>query len=227
MYTAGVPGRCGRPSIILLDRPSLVTKPAQPSDSAPSDLNGFDLFAFCRKGGSVSGEVPVRELPRILAETAGNAPATAASESFAFTATGFAREEAVEPGAPVTQRLFLDLTVNGQVWSDCQRCLQVFAEPIATSTRFEVMPTEEAADAAPMDDDEVDVIVGSKRFSLLELIEDEVLLALPTAPKHTVCPAVHESLVTGADGQVEPEGEPEEEKRPSPFAALASLKTKH
>lgn len=203
-----------------------MTKPTPPSDL---DLSAFDLFAFCRKGGSLAGEVPVRELPRILAETAQAAPATAADEKFSFTAGGSVLEEAAEPGAPVAQRLFLDLTVDGQVWVDCQRCLQVFAEPIATSMRFEVMPTEEAADAAPMDDDEVDVIVGSKRFSLLELIEDEVLLALPTAPKHAVCPDVHESLVTGADGLVEPqpEAEPEEEKRPSPFAALASLKTKH
>ncbi|MNS67382.1 hypothetical protein D3C72_1006320 [compost metagenome] len=90
-----------------------------------------------------------------------------------------------------------------------------------------MVESEEAADAAPMDDDEVDVIAGSKRFSLLDLIEDEVLLALPVAPKHDVCPTVHESLVTGSDGEAQPEAEPEEEKRPSPFAALAGLKTKH
>jgi uncharacterized protein len=201
-----------------------MTQPTQPSDI---DLTGFDLFAFCRTGGSATGEVPVRDMPRVLAEYAPDAPATAADEVFAYTATGLAREEAVEPGTPPVRRLFLDLDVTGKVWVDCQRCLQVFAEPIATSMRFEVMASEADADAAPMDDDDIDVIAGSKSFSLLELMEDEVLLALPTAPKHEVCPSVHESLVTGADGQVEPEAEPEEEKRPSPFAALAGLKTKH
>jgi uncharacterized protein len=193
----------------------------------PIDLRELDLFAFCRKGESAAGEVATRDLPRILAETAADAPASAPDEMFAYKASGFMREEAAEPGAPVTQRLFLDLDVDGRVWLDCQRCLQVYAEPIGTSMRFEVMASEETADAAPMDDDEIDVIVGSKRFSLLELIEDEVLLALPVAPKHAVCPAVHESLVTGTDGEVEPEAPPEEEKRPSPFAALAGLKTKH
>jgi uncharacterized protein len=192
------------------------------------DLRELDLFAFCRKGGSAAGEVAARDLPRILAETAAQAPVSAADEVFAYTATGFAREEASEPGAPAVQRLFLDLAVNGRVWLNCQRCLEGYAEPVATSMRFEVFATDEAADSAPMDDDELDAIVGSKRFSLLELIEDEVLLALPAAPKHAVCPAVHESLVTGADGEVEPEAAPEEEeKRPSPFAALAGLKTKH
>ena len=140
---------------------------------------------------------------------------------------GFVREEASAPGAPVSQRLFVDVTVNGRVWLDCQRCLGIYPEPIATDLRFEVVASEEAADEVPMDDDELDVLVGSKKFSVLELIEDEVLLALPTAPKHEVCPTVHESLVTGADGEVEPEAPPAEEKRPSPFAALAGLKTKH
>lgn len=193
----------------------------------PIDLRALDLFAMCRKGESLAGDVAVRDLPRILAETAAQAPASAPDETFAYTATGFVREEAAEPGAPVARRLFLDVTVQGRIWLDCQRCLAPYAEPIDTATRFEVVESEEAADAAPMDDDEVDVIAGSKRFSLLDLIEDEVLLALPVAPKHDVCPTVHESLVTGSDGEAQPEAEPEEEKRPSPFAALAGLKTRH
>ncbi|MBB2916399.1 DUF177 domain-containing protein [Cupriavidus alkaliphilus] len=193
----------------------------------PIDLRALDLFAMCRKGESLAGDVAVRDLPRILAETAAQAPASAPDETFAYTATGFVREEAAEPGAPVAQRLFLDVTVQGRMWLDCQRCLAPYAQPIDAATRFEVVESEEAADAAPMDDDEVDVIAGSKRFSLLELIEDEVLLALPVAPKHDVCPTVHESLVTGSDGEAQPEAEPEEEKRPSPFAALAGLKTRH
>jgi len=33
-----------------------------------------------------------------------------------------------------------------------------------------------------------EVVVGSKSFNMMELIEDEALLALPLAPKHDVCP---------------------------------------
>ncbi|ABF09310.1 DUF177 domain-containing protein [Cupriavidus metallidurans] len=205
-----------------------MSQPTQPVASAGAfDLRETDLFAFCRKGSNATGDVATRDLPRILAETAADAPASAPDETFHYTVAGSVRDEAVEPGTPVVQRLFLDVAVNGRVWLDCQRCLGVYAEPIATEMCFEVVVSEAAAEAAPMDDDETDVIVGSKKFSVLELIEDEVLLALPTAPKHAVCPSVHESLVTGADGEVEPEAPPEEEKRPSPFAALASLKTKH
>ncbi|MFJ1258680.1 DUF177 domain-containing protein [Cupriavidus sp. CuC1] len=195
----------------------------------PIDLRALDLFAFCRAGDAATGEVAARDLPRIIAETAAQAPASAPDEVFSYTLSGFVEEEANEPGKPAVERLFIDLAVNGRVWLDCQRCLRVYKQPIATDMCFEVVASEADADAAPMDDDELDVIVGSKRFDLLTLIEDEVLLALPVAPKHDVCPTVHESLVTGVDGQAEPEPEvlPEEEKRPSPFAALAGLKTKH
>ncbi|MDF3835294.1 DUF177 domain-containing protein [Cupriavidus basilensis] len=195
----------------------------------PIDLRALDLFAFCRAGGNAAGEVAARDLPRIIAETAAQAPVSAPDEVFGYVLTGFVEEDTSEPGTAPTQHLYIDLSVNGRVWLDCQRCLQVYTETIATDMCFEVVASEEDADAAPMDDDEIDVIVGSKRFDLLSLIEDEVLLALPVAPKHDVCPQVHESLVTGVDGQAEPEPEvlPEEEKRPSPFAALAGLKTKH
>src|SRR5215471_15828924 len=95
----------------------------------PIDLRELDLFAFCRKGGGAAGEVAVRDLPRILAETAAGAPASAPDDVFTYTVTGFAREQATEPGAAPVQRLFLDLVVNGHMWLDCQRCLEVYAEP--------------------------------------------------------------------------------------------------
>lgn len=195
----------------------------------PIDLRALDLFAFCRAGGEAAGEVAARDLPRIIAETAAQAPVSAPDEVFNYSLSGFVEEEASEPGTPATQHLYMDLAVNGRVWLDCQRCLGIYPQAIATDMCFAVVASEDDADAAPMDDDELDVIVGSRRFDLLTLIEDEVLLALPVAPKHDVCPTVHESLVTGVDGQAEPEPEvlPEEEKRPSPFAALAGLKTKH
>ncbi|MDP1159869.1 YceD family protein, partial [Klebsiella variicola] len=51
-----------------------------------------------------------------------------------------------------------------------------------------------------------------------ELIEDELLLALPLVPRHANCP----QPLPGAGEQAEPEAE----QRPNPFAALAALKRK-
>ena len=57
--------------------------------------------------------------------------------------------------------------------------------------------------------------LNARGVDLITQIEDELLLALPVSPRHAVCP-----------DEVLPE-EAEAEKKPSPFAVLANLKTKH
>ena len=84
-------------------------------------------------------------------------------------------------------------------------------QPIRIATKFIVAADEEAADALDQDDD-YDVVVGSPTFDLDVLVEDEVLLALPNAPRHRDCPEGPSDLPKGPG-------------RPSPFAALAALKS--
>jgi len=59
------------------------------------------------------------------------------------------------------------------------------------------------------------VLAITRALDLRDLIEDELLLAMPIVPRHEVCP---EPLVAAAgdDGLVE--------DKPNPFAALAGLK---
>ena len=61
-----------------------------------------------------------------------------------------------------------------------------------------------------LDDDSIDVIVGDAQQDLLQLVEDDALLALPLSPRHDVCPG---------DAPAVPQ-----DKRESPFAALKGLK---
>ncbi|EPX97162.1 YceD family protein [Ralstonia insidiosa] len=177
------------------------------------NFRSFDLFAFIRSGEQVSGTVALADMPRLLAEQAADAPADA-NKPFRWQMQGTVREEATA-GQSARQRLFVDLEVDGVVWLQCQRCLHAYEQSLPVRTRLEVMRSEDEADAAPLDDDEADVIVGSRNFDLITQIEDELLLALPVSPRHAVCP-----------DEVLPE-EAEAEKKPSPFAVLANLKTKH
>lgn len=177
------------------------------------DFRAFDLFAFIRSGEQASGAVSLTDVPRLLAEQAADAPANA-DRQFRWQMQGAVRDEAAAPGQSACQRLFLDLEVRGSVWLQCQRCLKAYEQPLPVRTRLEIMRSEAEADAAPLDDDEADVIVGSRSFDLIAQIEDELLLALPVSPRHAVCP-----------DEVLPEAEAE--KKPSPFAVLANLKTKH
>jgi len=97
----------------------------------------------------------------------------------------------------------------------------------AGALRLSQMPRmlAEEADEFPLDDDEVEVIVGSRQFDLVDLIEEELLLSLPLVPKHNVCPEIHESLLPGAaDDEPDEGGAQEADEKPNPFAVLEKLK---
>lgn len=118
--------------------------------------------------------------------------------------------------------LHLAFKLDGTIWLTCQRCLQ----PV------EVDLTDDY-DIALLDDESQMRLVDSEQDYLLldeiitepaperllpfkKLIEDEMLLKAPLAPKHDDC-----------EMSVEQFGEiPEEEESENPFAALASLKGK-
>jgi uncharacterized protein len=63
-----------------------------------------------------------------------------------------------------------------------------------------------------LDDESIDVIVGSNCSDIRDLLEDEALLALPQSPKHEVCPDTEllDSLKS---------------EKVSPFAGLKNLKS--
>jgi uncharacterized protein len=68
----------------------------------------------------------------------------------------------------------------------------------------------------PSEEDDLedyDYLVADAKMQVIELIEDEVLLALPLAPKHAGEDCVANDMMT-------------ELKKPSPFQALQSLKRK-
>lgn len=105
----------------------------------------------------------------------------------------------------------LELEVHGVCRLRCQRCMEEFSYPLAIAARLRLL---EASQLGEIDDadDEVDCIEASKQLDVLTLIEDEVLLGLPFAPKHPdgSCVAVSE----GSQRSI------------NPFAALAGLKKK-
>jgi uncharacterized protein len=155
----------------------------------------IDLFEFARQGGEASGALALIEMPRV--ETPDR------SGSMAWKAAGSA---GTRHGS-----LQLDLDVDGTVELICQRCLMPMAHALSIRSHF-VIVRDEAAAAALDDDDNYDAIIGAPDFELDTLIEDEVLLALPIAPRHDVCPG-EQDRAPAASG------------RSSPFAALAALKT--
>lgn len=155
----------------------------------------IDLFEFARLGGEASGELSVAQMRRVETPDRSGALVWKASG-----ATGMRHGT-----------LQLDLDIDGRLALICQRCLHAMTQELAIRSHFLIARDEEAA-AALDDDDARDAIVGAADFDLDALIEDEVILALPIAPRHEVCPDEKANL-------------PYRDEKPSPFAALAALKT--
>jgi uncharacterized protein len=207
-----------------------MTEPAGKPAGAIASLNprDLDLFEFARSGREASGAVRLSQLPRMLNEVPAEAPDR--DTTFTWQAAGFTQAELQDDGTEGPQA-YLRLAIHGSAWLACQRCLAPYEQAFDADPVFRIVQTEEEADEFPLDDDDVDVIVGSRHFDLVDLIEEELLLSLPLVPKHEVCPEVHDSLASGADGadgvdSVDdvPEQEIEEQERVNPFAALESLK---
>jgi len=189
-----------------------------------TQLDAVDIFEFARNHSEAAGVLSLDAMPRMLAEVPVGAPAQQAP--FAWQLRGSVTKEPAAGGERVER--WLSLAVKGSFWMECQRCLGPCEQTLEVSARYVIVDTEAEADARPMDDDEADVIVGSRQFDLLELIEEELLLSLPLVPKHEVCASVHDSLLTGVDGSessVDDTEAPLESEKPNPFAALKSLKS--
>jgi len=193
----------------------------------PRDL---DIFEFARSAREAAGTVRLSQLPRMLNEVPADAPDR--DTAFTWRIEGFTQAQPQDDGSEAAQP-FLRLALHGTAWLTCQRCLAPCEQAFDADPVFRIVQTEEEADEFPLDDDEAEVIVGSRHFDLVDLIEEELLLSLPLVPKHEVCPAVHESLASGADGAdgvdsvdevPEQDIEAEGQERINPFAALESLK---
>jgi len=109
-------------------------------------------------------------------------------------------------------KLGLRLQVRGKLNLCCQRCLREVGFDCTIDSRLLLMPPGEEWPEDELESDAYDAIPASRELSVLELVEEEVLLALPAVPRHADCsPPVDTGSV-------------EKENRPSPFAVLAGLK---
>jgi uncharacterized protein len=173
----------------------------QTKSSAELAAAVIDSLEFAREERALDGKLPVAALKRladVVAEPVGE---------LHCRLSGSRRRR---DGKPV-----LVLEVSGTLRLRCQRCLQVMDFPLDVvggllpMAAGEPWPDEEDEDWAAGPDEEWDAIEANHEQSVLELVEDEVLLALPIVPKHEAC----ESPVAMED-----------EHEPSPFAVLAKLK---
>ena len=79
----------------------------------------------------------------------------------------------------------LRLEITGEVETTCQRCLGSLTQAVTIANDISLARDEAELERRDADSDaDMDTILMSAKFSLIELIEDEVLLGLPLAPMH-------------------------------------------
>lgn len=103
----------------------------------------------------------------------------------------------------------LHLHVTGTLLLSCQRCLEAVRFDLDIVSHLELVPGDSELSQDELEDDTRDFLPVAGGIELAELVEDEVLLALPVAPRHERCG------LPGAAGVGE---------RNTPFAVLAGLR---
>lgn len=88
------------------------------------------------------------------------------------------RGAADEQGRPA-----IAVQVTGTVPLTCQRCLEPVDAAVAQETLL-LLAHDDAELVALDEASEHEVVVASGRLNALELVEDELLLTLPFAPRH-------------------------------------------
>lgn len=173
----------------------------------PWDPRKLDIAALCSAGGELSGDVSLRALGRLAGSVLDSEPA---GSPVHWQAQG--ELHPVTGGEP---EIWLRLTAQVCINMRCQRCLGTVAVPLDLdrSIRF----VRDASEAEALDAElEDDVLELERHMDLLQLLEDELLLALPLVPRHDVCP---QPLPLAF-----PESGQDESARENPFAALSRLK---
>lgn len=167
----------------------------------------LDVKSFAEEAGTIAGDEPLRVYPRLFEEAQARAPEAPVS----FSASGEIRNP-----RHVHPQVWLHLKAHALLPLTCQRCLAPVEVPVAVDRSFRFVADEERA-AAEDDESEEDVLALSRSFDLAELVEDELLMELPLAPRHESCPPVS---VTVTDANFEQSSE----AKANPFAVLGQLK---
>ena len=153
-----------------------------------------DPFRFAAEGRSLSGTVAVAQLVRLADALADD------SGTVTFAVVG--RLDA-------QRRPQLRVTAQGVLNLRCQRCLGAIAWPLRLDIVLQPVRSGQPIPEEELEDDEVDAIEVDGDLGVVGMVEDEILLALPIAPRHENCDSLRPDGGTVKD---------------SPFAKLSALR---
>lgn len=159
-------------------------------------INPWQLAAHNER---LEGELVLAALPRLLA----------------LNCTGGSVSLVLEGGIDEKNVRFLKGRLRADVELICQRCLCPLRLTLDTAVCLGLARSEAEVNRLP--DSYEPLLTSEDKISLPELVEDELLLALPQIPRH------EDWRECEANGYVAPIHAPVEAQRRQPFAALERL----
>ena len=158
----------------------------------------IDSLEFARTGQTLRGTLPITGLARL--------------RDSLYDTLGLV-DYVVRGGLDARHRPTLSLEVSGVLHLKCQRCLGNLEHPLQLGSMLLLANPAEASSGA-FDEEQCEWIEASAELDVASLVEDEILLSLPYAPRH-------------ADGGCRAgAGDPAMNERQTAFAKLAALKRK-
>lgn len=155
-----------------------------------------DVFELARTGGAIEGSLSLAAAMRLRTGLRHDRGA------LAFRLEGRYDER----GRPAAL-----LHVRGELPLVCDRCRQALEMELDHRAAFFFVRSEAELARLPVTDEPDEPLVGSRRFDVLALVEDEAILCVPISPRHAHCAPP-------------PAAQPGEHERRSPFAVLAALR---
>lgn len=170
--------------------------------------NIIEPLKLAAKNVRLQGCVDLKSLPRLRADLQPDSLSRQASAELWF-------DMSADGLATLTGSLRAELNLQ------CQRCLRSMNLPVDATVSWVFAHDEEAAVHVPASS-ELILLEGSS-ISLFDLLEDELLLSLPSVPMHSegMC-IVPEAAVKQPD-----QAQPKDSVKKSPFVVLADFKKKN
>ena len=169
----------------------------------------IDPFRLAESRSVLEGSVPLKQFTRL-------GPLLVKDTGVAAVVLNFDTDEL---GVPfVTGSIEADLALV------CQRCLEEYNFPIAKDFTLALIKTEKDAESLPLRFEPY--LVETNPLILNDVIEDELLLALPQIPMHSQSDCTASSWINNSEAEVNQDEVVTDSEKENPFSVLANLKRK-
>lgn len=172
----------------------------------------FSPWNLVERNASLVGELNLESLTRL------QSAATSLEDGFRYEISG---EKDILGNPSLVIRLF------GQVNLPCERCLESMPVNVDCNSNLQLKTQVQAATRSAEHEltDDCDVLICERdeKLDAFELLQDEILLALPLVPAHMQIEDCGEQVAALLTGERAQDTEASVEPKNKPFADLANL----